>query len=203
MNSLIVTTESRFSMSDHHTFFIYGILLTYTTYYILYINNFEMTVSVMDQMPQVLLQLKKSPESNNLSAISNNLLDNIQQIADSINGLVGVAKQSQTNQQIDFLHHHCKELEDMIGVLDGACVELELKILDESSKQKQVYKKALSKNMQELDDKKEELHENKCKLEKLIEETTLKKRNMPHFVDVTHLGIVNEEVCNASDSSDK
>ena len=58
----------------------------------MYINNFEMTVSVMDQMPQVLLQLKKSPESNDLSVITNNLLDNIQQIADSINGLVGVAK---------------------------------------------------------------------------------------------------------------
>ena len=34
----------------------------------------------------------------------NNLSDNIQQIADYINGLVGVPKQSQTNQQIDFLH---------------------------------------------------------------------------------------------------
>ena len=117
----------------------------------MYVNNFEMTVSVMDQMPQVLLQsIKKSPESNDLSVITNNLSNNIQQIADSINGLVGVAKQSQTNQQIDFLHHHHKELEDTIGVLDGACVELELKILDESRKRKQVYKKALSKNMQEL-----------------------------------------------------
>ena len=57
--------------------------------------------------------------------------------------------------------------------------------------------------MQELDGKKEELHENKCKLEKLIQETTLKKRNMLCFVDVTHLGIINEEVGNTSDSSDK
>ena len=57
--------------------------------------------------------------------------------------------------------------------------------------------------MQELDDKKEELHESKQKLEKLIEETTLKKRNMLRFVDMTHLGKVNEEVSNASDSSDK
>ena len=40
-------------------------------------------------------------------------------------------------------------------------------------------------------------------MKKLIEETTLKKRNMPRFVDVTHLGIVNEEVGNSSDSSDK
>ena len=53
MNSLMVTTESLFSVSDHHTYFIYGILLTHITYYIIYINNFEMTVSVMDQMPQV------------------------------------------------------------------------------------------------------------------------------------------------------
>ena len=112
-------------------------------------------------MPQVLLQLKKSPESNDLSVITNNLSDKIQQITNSINGLVGVAKQSQTNQQTDFLHRHRKELEDMIGVLDGACIELEIEILDESGRRKQVYKKALSRNMQELDDKKEELHENK------------------------------------------
>ena len=58
MNSLMVMTESHFSTSIHCTFFIYGILLTHMTYYIMYINNFEMTVSVMDQMPQVLLQLK-------------------------------------------------------------------------------------------------------------------------------------------------
>ena len=57
-------------------------------------------------MPQVLLQLekKKPPKSNDPSVIMNNLSDNIQQIADSINGLVRVVKQSQTNQQIDFLH---------------------------------------------------------------------------------------------------
>ena len=56
--------------------------------------------------------------------------------------------------------------------------------------------------MQELDGKKEELDKNKPKLEKLIEETTLKKRNMPHFVDMTHLGIINEEVSYTSDTSD-
>ena len=101
----------------------------------MYVNNFEMTVSVMDQMPQVLLQsVKKSPESNDPSVITNNLPDNIQQIADSINGLVGVAKQSQMRQQIDFLHHRHKELEDTIGDLDGSCLQLELKILDESGK---------------------------------------------------------------------
>ena len=62
-----------------------------------------MTVSVMDQMPQVLLQsTKKSPESNDPSVITNNLSDNIQQIADSINGLVGVAKQSQMTNKLTF-----------------------------------------------------------------------------------------------------
>ena len=59
MNSLMVTTESLFSVSDHHTYFIYGTLLTHMTYYIMYVNNFGMTVSVMDQMPEVLLQYKK------------------------------------------------------------------------------------------------------------------------------------------------
>ena len=122
---------------------------------------------------------------------------------DSINGLVRVAKQSQTNQQIDFHHQCCKELEDTIGVLDSACVELELKILDETGKQCLLYIKALSKNMQELDGKKEELDDNKRKLEKLIEETTRQKCNMPHFVNVAHLGIANKEVGNESETSEK
>ena len=56
MNSLMVMTESHFSASNHHTFFIYGILLTHMTYYIMYVNNFKMTESLMDRMPQVLLQ---------------------------------------------------------------------------------------------------------------------------------------------------
>ena len=122
---------------------------------------------------------------------------------DSINGLVRVAKQSQTNQQIDFLHRRRKELEDTIGVLDSACVELELKILDETGKRCLVYKKALSKNMQELDGKNEELDDNKRRMEKLIEETTLQKCNMPRFVNVAHLGIENEEVGNESETSEK
>ena len=80
------------------------------------------------------IKRKKSPESNDPSVTTTNLSDNIQQIVDSINGLVGVAKQNQTNQRVDFLHRHRKELEDTIGVLDSACVDLELKILDETGK---------------------------------------------------------------------
>ena len=57
--------------------------------------------------------------------------------------------------------------------------------------------------MQELDGKKEELDDNKRKLEKLIEETTLQKCNMPRFVNMAHLGIVHEEVDNGSETSEK
>ena len=57
--------------------------------------------------------------------------------------------------------------------------------------------------MQELDGKKEELDDNKHKLEKLIEETTPQKHNMPHFVNMAHLGIVHEKVDNGSETSEK
>ena len=57
--------------------------------------------------------------------------------------------------------------------------------------------------MQELDSKKEELDDNKCKLEKLIEETTPQKHNMPRFVNMAHLGIVHEEVDIGSETSEK
>ena len=42
---------------------------------------------------------KSSPESNDPSVLMNGLSNNIQQIAASINGLVGVAKQSQHTQE--------------------------------------------------------------------------------------------------------
>ena len=57
--------------------------------------------------------------------------------------------------------------------------------------------------MQELDSKKEELDDNKHKLEKLIEETTPQEQNMPHFVNMAHLGIVHEEVGIGSETSEK
>ena len=91
-------------------------------------------ISEGSNAPSVASIKKKPPESNDPSVITNNLPNNIQQITDSINGLVRAAKQSQTNQQLDFLHRRCKELEDTIGVLDSACVELELKILDKMGK---------------------------------------------------------------------
>ena len=57
--------------------------------------------------------------------------------------------------------------------------------------------------MQELDSKKEELDDDKQKLEKLIEETTPQKQKMPSFVNKAHLGIVHEEVDIGSESSNK
>ena len=48
--------------------------------------------------------------------------------------------------------------------------------------------------MQELDSKKEELDDNKRKLEKLIEETTPQKQKMPRFVNMAHLGIVHNRI---------
>ena len=57
--------------------------------------------------------------------------------------------------------------------------------------------------MQELDSKKEELDDNKHKLEKLIEETTPQKQKMPCFVNMAHLGIVHKEVDIGSETSEK
>ena len=56
MNSSMATTESHFSESNLHMCYIYGILRIHMTYCILYVNNYTMTVSVKDRMPQVLLQ---------------------------------------------------------------------------------------------------------------------------------------------------
>ena len=58
-NTLMVMTESHFSVNGLHMYFICGRLLIHMTYCIMYVNNYEITVSVKDRMPQVLLQLKK------------------------------------------------------------------------------------------------------------------------------------------------
>ena len=69
---------------------------------------------------------------------------NIEQIADSINGLVSVARQSQQTQQITILHQWQKELEDAIQSLDVSCMDLELRMLEESSgRKKDVYRQML------------------------------------------------------------
>ena len=82
----------------------------------------------------------------------------MEQIADSINGLVCVSRQSQQTQQINILHQCRKELEDTIQSLDISCMELELRMLEENSgREKGVYRRML---------KKEEVEQNRRELEK-------------------------------------
>ena len=76
----------------------------------------------------------------------NGLTKNMEQIVESINGLVGVMKQSHQTQQMNILHQRCKELEDTVQALDNSCMELELNMLEESCpRKKKVYQKMLDK----------------------------------------------------------
>ena len=83
---------------------------------------------------------KHTPSSASVSE-SDGLNKNMEQIADSINGLVCVARQSQQTQQINILHKCQKELEDTIQSVDVSCMELELRMLEENSgRKKDVYR---------------------------------------------------------------
>ena len=53
----------------------------------------------------------------------------MEQITESIDVLVSVARQSQQTQQINILHQRRKELEDLINTLDSACMELEFNLV--------------------------------------------------------------------------
>ena len=81
----------------------------------------------------------------------------MEQIANSINGLVGVARQSQEMQQINMLHRRREKLEEAIQTLDSACMELELNLLESTGTRKQVFERVFNKKKAELDDKKTEL----------------------------------------------
>ena len=70
-----------------------------------------------------------SSENDNLEAAQ----ETTQQLAflqQSINGLVGVARQSHETQQLNMLHSQRKQLEDNTTKLDESCMDLELKCLD-------------------------------------------------------------------------
>ena len=83
---------------------------------------------------------RKHTPSTASASEGDGLNKNMEQIADSINGLVYVARQSQQTQQINILRRHRKELEDAIQSLDVSCMELELKMLEETSgRKKDVY----------------------------------------------------------------
>ena len=84
------------------------------------------------------MKRKHLPGSNVPSLITNGLSDNIQQIAESINGLVGVARLSNETQQMNMPHLRRKQLEDCITKLDESCMDLELKCIDSSGSRKNV-----------------------------------------------------------------
>ena len=108
---------------------------------------------------------KSPPGSNDPSVITNRLSDNIQQIAASINGLVGVARQSQQTQEIQMLHVHQKGLEDTIEYLEASSMEMEMKSCDETGTKKKILGKALLKKKKDLKMRQNELAQTK----KLIE----------------------------------
>ena len=128
---------------------------------------------------------KTSPESNDPSVITNELSDNIQQIAASINGLVGVAKQSQHTQERQMLYAQRKELEDTIKDLEGSAMELEIKSLDETGTKKELLERAVLKKKQDLGVKQKELAETIYSIRCNKEGTPSTVNNsMPHFVNL-------------------
>ena len=101
---------------------------------------------------------RKHTPSTASASEGDGLNKNMEQIADSINGLVYVARQSQQTQQINILHRRRKELEDAIQSLDVSCMELELKMLEETSgRKKDVYRRMFTKKKEEVEQNKKEL----------------------------------------------
>ena len=128
---------------------------------------------------------KCSPKSNNPSIITNGLSDNIQQIATSINGLVGIAKQSQHTQERQMLYACRKEFEDTINDLEGSAMELEIKSLDETGTKKELLENAVLKKKKDLCAKQKELAEPIQSIRCNKEGTPSAKNNsMPRFVNL-------------------
>ena len=128
---------------------------------------------------------KSSPEPNDPSIITNGLLDNIQHIAASINGLVGIAKQSQHTQERQMLYAHQKELEDTIKDLEGSTMELEIKSLDETGTKKKLLENAVLKKKKDLCAKQKELAKTIQSIRCNKEGTPSAMNNsMPHFVNL-------------------
>ena len=129
---------------------------------------------------------KSSPGSNDPSIITNGLSDNIQQIAASINGLVGIAKQSQHTQEMQMLHVRQKELEDTIKNLEGSTMELEIKSLDKTGTKRQLLENAVLKKKKDICAKQKELAETIQLIDQCNKEgmPSAKKNSMPCFVDL-------------------
>ena len=133
------------------------------------------------------VQKRKSPSgSNDPSVITNGLSDNIQPIAASINGLVGVAQQSQQTQEIQMLHVPQKELEDTIEYLEVLSMEMEMKSCDKTGTKKKLLGKALLKKEKDLKMRQNELAQTKKLIEQHHQEGTpsVTQDSMPRFVGI-------------------
>ena len=108
---------------------------------------------------------KLRPGSRDPSVVTTGLSDNIQQIAASINGLVGVARQSQQTPEIQMLHVRRKELEDTIEYLEASSMEMEMKSCDETGTKKKLLSKALLKKKKDLKMRQNELAQTKRLIE--------------------------------------
>ena len=146
------------------------------------------------------IKRKHSPDSNDPSLITNGLSNNIQQIAESINGLVGVARLSHETQQMNMLHLRRKQLEDFITKLDESCMDLEMKCIDSSGSRKKLFQKVLKKKQTEMEEKKKEL--NDTMLEITTKTTTMtpnKLQPMPEYVNLANSA--DEEDTSTNDDS--
>ena len=76
-----------------------------------------------------------------------------------------------------------KELEYSIQTLDGACMELELHLLEAISMRKQVFECAFTKKA-EIEEKKKELEVTMQMITNHENRTTLTPATMPHYVNV-------------------
>ena len=135
---------------------------------------------------------KHTPSSTSVSD-HDGLTKNMEQIVESINGLVGVAKQSHQTQQMNILHQRRKELEDTVQALDKSCMELELNMLEETCpRRKKVYQKMLEEKNEEVEQNRNELEQTTQSIhnhqESIVTATTGKATAtpvaMPHYVNV-------------------
>ena len=148
-------------------------------------NEFTTDGSSMPDVGSV-RKRKSPPGSHDPSVVMTGLSDNIQQIAASINGLVGVARQSQQTQEIQMLHVCRKELEDTIEYSEASSMEMEMKSCDETGTKKKLLGKALLKKKKDLKMRQNELAQTKRLIERHHQEGTpsVTQDSMPRFVGI-------------------
>ena len=110
-----------------------------------------------------------------------NIAKNMEQITNSINRLVGVARQSQETQQINMLHRRREKLEEAIQTLDSACMELELNLLESTGTRKQVFERVFNKKKAEWQEIANTIHNQENK-------NTSTPNVMPSFICVDGSG---------------